>query len=108
MTRTMSFRITRPVNPILGPFAVFGIIWGVAAMIGLPLLQVFVPLSGGARRTVLLVTVLVAALAGSGYSVLYARRQRTKLSVLDTGVYYFFWPILFFSILAFGFYLSRE
>ena len=104
----MSFRITRPVNPILGPFAVFGIIWGVVGMIGLPLLQAFVPLSSDARRTVLLVTVFVAALAGSAYSVLFARRERPRLSMLDTGVYYFFWPMLFFSILAFGFYLSRE
>ena len=104
----MGFRITPPVNPILGPVAVFGIIWGVVSMIGLPGLQAFVPLSSSTRRLVLLAGVLFAALAGSIYSVAYARRQRATLSLVDTGVYYFFWPALFFATFGFGVWLSKE
>jgi len=104
----MSIKITPPVNPILGPLAVFGIIWGVISMIGLPLFQAAVPLSSATHRLVLLTAVLVAALAGSAYSVTYARRERSRLSMVDTGIYYFFWPVLFFCIFGFGVYLSKE
>ena len=104
----MSFKITPLANPILGPVAVFGIIWGIASMIGLPLSQVFVPFSGSTRRIVLLAAVFVAAVAGSVYSFVFARRGRATLSWVDRGFYYFFWPLVFFSIFVFGVYLSRE
>jgi hypothetical protein len=104
----MSFKITPEANPILGPIAVFGIIWGVVSMIGLPLFQVFVPLSSPTRRIVLLAAVFVAAVAGSAYSFVFARRGAGTLSWVDKGFYYLFWPLVFFSIFGFGVYLSRE
>lgn len=102
----MAIKLTSPVNPALEPFAVFGIIWGVVSMIGLPLFQVFVPLSHETRRVVLLGAVLLAAIAGSTYSITYARRASTSLSLVDSGIYYFFWPLLFLCIFGFGVYLS--
>jgi uncharacterized membrane protein len=104
----MSIKITPEGNPVLGPIAIFGIIWGAVSMIGLPIFQAFMPLSGATRRIVLLATVFVAALAGSAYSVVYARREKARLSWVDKGVHYFFLPLLFFTILWFGFCLSRE
>jgi hypothetical protein len=104
----MSIKITPPVNPILGPLAVFCIILGVVSMIGLPLLQAFLPISHHTRRLVLLGAAFVAAISGSVYSVLYARKASSTLSVVDAGIYYLFWPVLFFSIFGLGVFLSSE
>jgi len=103
----MSFKVVPPVNPILGPFAVFGIIWGAVSMIGFPLFQAFMPVSSPTRRIVLLATVFVAALVASAYSVTFARRNKTSLSLVDKSFYYLIWPLLFFGIFGFGFYLYR-
>jgi hypothetical protein len=102
----MGFRITPPTNPILGPIMAFGVVWLPASMIMLPLIEVFHPLPSSTRRLILLAIVLVAAVVGSAYSWIYACKQTSHLSQVDRGVYYLFWPIVFFAIFGFGFYLS--
>ncbi len=76
-------------------------------MIGLPLFQVFVPISKSTRLLLLLITVFIAALAASVYSVVYAYKGRAALSWIDKAFYFAFWPIIFFTIFGFSFYLIR-
>jgi hypothetical protein len=76
-------------------------------MIGLPLFQVLVPISKSTRLMLLLITVFIAALAASVYSVVYACKGGTTLSWIDKAFYFGFWPIVFFTIFGFSFYLIR-
>lgn len=103
----MNFRITPSVRT-LEPLMVFGLVWTPVSMIVLPLFEIYMPLPISTRRIVLLVTVFVAALAGSAYSVTLVRRQGATMSWVDRGFYYFFWPLLFFAIFGFGVCLSKE
>ena len=104
--RAMSFKITPSPVRILDPFAIFCAIWGIVSMVGLPLFQVFVPLSKSTRMTVLLATVFIAAFAASAYSVRYACRVRPDLPWIDRAFYFIFYPVVFFTIFGFGLYLS--
>ncbi len=69
---------------------VFGIIWISVHMLVLPTFEIFAPLSDATRRLALLITVFVAAVAGSVYSLRFAQRERARLSRTDLGFYWLF------------------
>ena len=93
----MGFKITPSPLRIFDPFALFGIIVGVA-LIGLRIYRAAHPIPVLATATVYCITLLPASVTACIYS-LFALRCRLRMSWFDQAIYFFI-PLMFLIVCA--------